>query len=379
MATQKFICPAVSVVVPLYNVEEYIGECLDSLLAQTFQDFEVIVVDDCSTDGSVEVVKGYAEKFGGRLKLAHMEKKSEGGGYLPRNKGVELSGGKYIFFLDSDDAITATALEELYGLAEKFSADAVRCEKFYQIPENLWNNPEVRRQVKPFNYLTGNEITIKEPLLFDENYVERIKLFLRRKLIWNVWGQLIRRDVIIDNELFMPDAVAQDATFFICELCSAKRFLIVPNIVNYYRARPSSVSNKQMKVSMLTRRWLKCIKCGVNFIDKFLSNREFFSRRPDLKHVLLSFFGNEMLEHLRGVYTKIPAYAFDELLKKEFDGGNDPAFIAFIFSAMNIYRSQLVQTQQRITVLENELKSDRAQLALAQKRIAALTAARRAN
>ena len=74
MATQKFICPAVSVVVPLYNVEKYIGECLDSLLAQTFQDFEVVVVDDCSTDNNVKVVESYAPKFGGRLKLTRMKK-----------------------------------------------------------------------------------------------------------------------------------------------------------------------------------------------------------------------------------------------------------------------------------------------------------------
>ena len=71
-----FKCPAISVIIPLYNAERYIGETLDSLLAQTFQDFELIVVDDCSTDSSCAVVENYAERFGGRLKLTRMQKKS---------------------------------------------------------------------------------------------------------------------------------------------------------------------------------------------------------------------------------------------------------------------------------------------------------------
>lgn len=373
METPKVDCPAISVIIPLYNAEKYISECLDSIRAQTFKNFEVIVVDDCSTDNGVAIVESYAPKFDGRLKLAHMEKKSEGGGYLPRNKGVELSVGKYVFFVDSDDTVTATALEELYGLAEKFAADAIRCEKFYQIPENLWSCTEIRKQFKPFNYLTGNKIWLKEPLIFDGNYEERIKIFTQRKLIWNLWGQLIRRDFIIDNELFMPDAVAQDMTFFICELCSAKKFVVVPNIVNYYRARPTSVSNEKMNVAKLMRRWFNSIKYGVKFIDNFLGGREFFSRRPDLKQVLLNLYANEMLEHLREIYAKIPAYAFDELLRKEFGGDENSAFAAFIFNTMNIYRLQLVRTQQRITVLENELQSERRQLIQAQQRIAALS------
>ena len=187
-----------------------------------------------------------------------------------------------------------------------------------------------------------------------------------------MWGQLIRRDFITENKLIMPDAVAQDMTFSICELCSAKRYVIVPNIVNHYRARPNSVSNEQMDATRHIRRWLNSIKCGINFIDKFLSGREFFSRRPDLKYILLSLFANEMLEHLREVYTKNPAYALNEILKKEFGGDENSAFIAFIFGTMNIYRAQFVQTQKRITVLENELQSDRRQLMQAQQHIATL-------
>lgn len=101
--------PAVSVIIPLYNAEKYIAESLDSLLAQTFQNFEVVVVDDCSTDSSCDIVESYASKFGGRLTLSHMAKNSGSGG-LPRNKGMMLSCGEYIQFLDADDTLTRTAL-----------------------------------------------------------------------------------------------------------------------------------------------------------------------------------------------------------------------------------------------------------------------------
>ena len=85
---------AISVVIPMWNAEKYIGALLDSLLNQTFQDFEVIVTDDCSTDSSCEVVKSYFPRFDGRLKLLIMEKNSGGPG-APTNKGISQAGGKY--------------------------------------------------------------------------------------------------------------------------------------------------------------------------------------------------------------------------------------------------------------------------------------------
>lgn len=82
--------PAVSVIIPMYNAENFIAEGLESILAQTLQDFEVIVVDDCSTDNSRAVVESYLEKFDGRLKIFSTEKNS-GNGALPRNKGMNFS------------------------------------------------------------------------------------------------------------------------------------------------------------------------------------------------------------------------------------------------------------------------------------------------
>ncbi|MBQ3451625.1 MAG: glycosyltransferase family 2 protein [Synergistaceae bacterium] len=131
--TNPFNYPAISVVIPMYNAEEYVEECLDSILKQTFQNFEVIVVDDCSTDNSVAVVKNYAPKFGGRLKLAQTKENSRGGGYIPRNLGLMYSRGEYIFFVDSDDFILDKALGILYKLAREHETDVVYTSSHYDM------------------------------------------------------------------------------------------------------------------------------------------------------------------------------------------------------------------------------------------------------
>ena len=100
----------ISVIIPVYNAEKYLGVCLESLLIQTLQDFEVIIVDDCSTDASPAIAESYLEKFGGRLKIIYLEKNT-GSGAVPRNEGLRFSRGEYVFFMDADDLIIDNALE----------------------------------------------------------------------------------------------------------------------------------------------------------------------------------------------------------------------------------------------------------------------------
>ena len=90
----------VSVIVPVYNAEKYLGVCLESLLIQTLTDFEVIVVDDCSTDASNTVAESYLERFGGRLKIVTLPENT-GSGAVPRNVGLGLAGGEYVYFIDA--------------------------------------------------------------------------------------------------------------------------------------------------------------------------------------------------------------------------------------------------------------------------------------
>ena len=180
--TTRQPCSAVSVVIPLYNAEKYIADCLESLLAQTFQNFEVIVVDDCSADSSPAIVENYREKFDGRLSLSHMRQNSGSGG-LPRNKGMILSHGEYIQFLDADDMLTNTALEEMYTLAKDFDADVVYCEKNYRAKDD---GTFLDIEVNP------NETPVDKPTFETVDMAERVQKILQWKYYVPQWRKLVR-------------------------------------------------------------------------------------------------------------------------------------------------------------------------------------------
>ncbi len=328
---------------------------MDSLLAQSFQDFEIVAVDDCSTDGTPSIIESYAEKFGGRLKFAKTFKNS-GSGTLPRNKGIDYACGKYIYLMDNDDALTPTALEELYALAEEYQVDVVHCEKYYNVPREFSNTAESRGQLKPFNYLTGENCLVKEPVIWTNNFEERIKIFAQRKLIWNYWVQLVRRDFIIKNSIKLVGILADDMIFTMCELCCAERYVVVPNVVYLYRQRDDSLIHKRLEPEKHMHRWLSMFKDGIEYLDEFLGEREIFSRRPDLKYVLFDAFAQETLKHLNEIYIKVPVHALDEILRKEFGDGDNAALLTFVFSTMNLYRLQLIQAQNENARLEREFR-----------------------
>lgn len=116
----------ISVVVPVYNMEKFLGRCLDSLIAQTIKDFEVLLIDDGSTDSSAEICKKYA-KSDQKIKYVY---KQNGGLSDARNTAIKIAKGEYITFIDSDDYVHETYLEYLLSLCQKYNADIASCIHF---------------------------------------------------------------------------------------------------------------------------------------------------------------------------------------------------------------------------------------------------------
>lgn len=107
--------PKISIIIPVYNAEKYLHECLDSVVSQTFKDIEIICIDDGSADNSYQVLQGYADKDS-RFVILQQENKGAG---AARNKGIEIAKGEFLAFLDSDDYYADyTVLEKLYNSAK---------------------------------------------------------------------------------------------------------------------------------------------------------------------------------------------------------------------------------------------------------------------
>ena len=115
----------ISVIIPVYNVEKYIVKCLDSLVNQTLENIEIIVVNDGSKDNSQTIIDKYVKKYPKKIKSYIKE---NGGQGSARNLGLEYAKGEYISFVDSDDWLDLNALEEMYNLAKKDNSDIVICD-----------------------------------------------------------------------------------------------------------------------------------------------------------------------------------------------------------------------------------------------------------
>ncbi|WP_292010357.1 glycosyltransferase family 2 protein, partial [Chryseobacterium sp.] len=163
----------VSVIVPVYNVENYLEKCLDSLVKQTLQNIEIVVVNDGSKDNSEIIIQRYAEQYPEKIKAFT---KSNGGLSDARNFGIEKSKGDYLGFVDSDDYVTETMFEEMLSLAEKHQAKMVICniqkvdehgnvtQKLTQIP-NMPEKIELEKYFSIFSdlsYFACNKLFKKE-------------------------------------------------------------------------------------------------------------------------------------------------------------------------------------------------------------------------
>ena len=359
----KRTIPAISIVIPMYNAEKYIGECLDSILAQTFDDYEVIVVDNCSTDNSAAIVESYVPKFtrGGVERLQLVRRKvNSGSAAVPRNTGTRLSRGEYLMFVDSDDAITETALAELYPIAKKFDADIVHCEKFYHAPGETVTTD--KNLLKPFSYEKIN--FVEEPVLISENLAERVRDYGTDKFSTSPWNHLFRRQLVAEHDLNFPAVThGEDEIFDFYALCLAKNYVRVPNIVYVYREHSNSMLHKTLSVEKYIHDWYASIFKAIGIFDEFMNKFELFRTNPEYKYLIFDSYTRKNLPAAVQIYAQIPAGRLDELIRAEVDKAeNKTALASFLFSRMNIFNLNLLQQQQIIQRQQQQIQQLQAQL-----------------
>lgn len=211
----------ISILVPVYNVEKYLGACLDSILAQTFTDFEVICMDDGSTDKSGALLDAYALRDK-RIRVIHKE--NTGYGHT-MNAAVRAARGRYIGIVESDDTIACDMYQVLYDAARSHDADLVKTD-FYAV----WDNADgtVRKQ---YCALTGSRGMYNRVI----NPNEEKKAYLAEKFTWNA---LYRRALLIQNHIRYnetPGASYQDNGFWFQTFFWARRVLFLDRAFYNYR------------------------------------------------------------------------------------------------------------------------------------------------
>ncbi len=217
--------PSVSIIIPAYNAADYIRECVDSILAQSFKDYELIVVNDGSTDSTNDILKEYDSD----IRMTVLDQKNSGQA-VARNKGLKYATGRYIIFVDSDDWLpTPYALEKMYKAIEDSSADFVQCglsfvrhgeNAYYDISETI---PVIGRQI-----------------LLDMLSV--------RNLYTSPCAKIYSRDFLAKNGLLFPEGIVnEDTAFSIMIAAVAQKAAFLSDCVYCSREREGSTSRASFK------------------------------------------------------------------------------------------------------------------------------------
>lgn len=241
--------PKVSVVIPVYKVEPYLHRCVDSVLAQTLTDLEIILVDDGSPDHCPEICDEYAQKDK-RIRVIH---KANGGLASARNAGMRIAQGAYLFFLDSDDWLESDGLESLYAVAMKYQVDFVR----YRAIRTGWPGMEENAPCQVEDVRELSEGLYDKERMLREVYP---RLLVTRQLtmgaIVGAWGSLYDRAFLKDNTLWFDESIrfSEDLIFSAKVVRAAKRFYFVdePGVYHYFY-NPKSISK-----SFRAGRWESC-------------------------------------------------------------------------------------------------------------------------
>jgi len=215
--------PKVSIIIPNYNNSEYLAGCINSVRAQTFQDIEIIVVDDCSKDDSQKVIKKLVAID--RRIVFHKMAKNSGVG-MARNAGIAIARGEFVMFLDSDDLLCPTAVDGLMMVQNGTSADMVvgnytRVAEDFHIPNDAAYMPPT------FAFEGFEELN---------DFVQKID---NLNLV-TVWGKLIRRRIVKDLR-FVPIHPHEDVEFMLRLYGRTRVGAITPNLAVYYRLSATSV------------------------------------------------------------------------------------------------------------------------------------------
>ena len=249
--------PYISIIIPVYNVEKYLAETLDSLLVQTLHNIEIICVNDGSTDNSQKILEEYSQKD----KRVKILQKENGGQASARNKGMEIAKGDFIGFMDSDDLIPEDYYEKLYKNALIHNADIVQC-RYFMVYEDGKEEP----------WDLNPEIMALESR--NRHFKNRLMLAYSSGVVWN---KIYKAEILKDIRFIDDSSPWEDNPFIIMALQQANKIVSVPDTYYFYLQRNnSSIHEPNSRVHF---RLLK----SSEYIIEYLNNKKNNISKKDYK------------------------------------------------------------------------------------------------
>lgn len=272
----------ISVVVPVYNVEKYLKECIDSIINQTLEDIEIICVNDGSTDSSLEILNDYAKKDS---RIIVINKSNSGYGHT-MNMGLNAATGEYVGIIESDDFADKNMFEDLYKLAKEYDADIVKGDWY-----NYWSKNKFARK--------NNRISSAKALKLTNSKQDKSLLRINP----SVWSAIYKKEFLNKyNIRFLetPGASYQDLAFSFKIFALAERVILTDKAYLYYR-------QDNMNSSVKSKTKVYCVCDEYEEIDRFLE------QYPDLK---FEFKVQEEINRYNGYVSSV--LRIDDSVKPEF-------------------------------------------------------------
>lgn len=218
----------VSIIIPVYNVSEYIERCVHSVMAQTYTDLECIIIDDCGTDDSMTKCEQLIRTYEGPIKFIILRHEQNRGVAAARNTGIHQATGKWIFFMDSDDEITPHCIETLLKVGEEDEATEMVHGSTRTCPKPEIDSRDLSWQGIPFSMRKSEAI--------------KYWFFHRQKMRYSSLNKLLRRSFIVEHQLFFKEGIIYEDTLWNYYLFNCLNHIcVVTEITYYYHIRPGSI------------------------------------------------------------------------------------------------------------------------------------------
>lgn len=322
--------PKISVLIPLYNRRHYIEDCINSVLIQTFKDFEILICDDGSTDGSAQFVeeKFPAEISSGKVRLLRNEKNL--GEFPTDNRLIRAATGKYVMILHSDDLYLYQALEQMHDAAEYFKADVVHAGAFIQSQADGVIDADTQ-----FKIMCWENRRVKNFELVPEDPEVRFKEWDERDTFVDAQYNIFRRKFLLENEIFFPNWTA-NIPFALHWLMTAKVYVKTPDIFYIRRDAPDSYSNDKKFFAARIRKFIRGTAEISRWFKELFRRIEYFKDNPAAQyrakatffHRADSFRINRLKIYEQGITPEIQRAVAEEL-RELF--GEDVGYLEYLF------------------------------------------------